>query len=316
MKIGSVALTGVRGLADRYVDWVSSATGRPHDLVVVAGPPASGKTRFLEALIAAFETVGGYMGIVRGSDWAASRAAARVELGLHLDPDERQAAPGAGHPARAVALWSQDGIAAEVDRGLSRVLERYSHDGAGGKREYFPENRKLAWGSRVDGLSALEQSILRPSKDPQKYSFVPRFLERLSEDPEGQQAFAGMLESLSPSVRYLPKGAPDARSAWFSSRGGDGSFLSELSSSEADAVLIASTVSLLGLNHSIVFLDRPELYVPSERLVPWVRALTTIGHDNQWIVATGSRRLVEAVETSQLVLLRPLTGGASVEVQS
>ncbi|MBL8740309.1 MAG: hypothetical protein JNK04_04415 [Myxococcales bacterium] len=75
-------------------------------------------------------------------------------------------------------------------------------------------------------------------------------------------------------------------------------FYADLSSSEADAVLIAATVAMTGLSNSIVFLDRPEMYVPSDRLVAWVHNLAGVGQNNQWIVATSDPRLAAAVEPS------------------
>lgn len=306
MKLSHVTFSNVHGVADRHVDLVSGTTGRPHDLFVVSGPPASGKTRLLEAVLAALETVGPYMGIVRGHEWAKDRAkSARVDLGFWLNEEEQQLAPLATAPARAVVSWSAGGIGFEADRGLARLLERYDHDVTFGKREYFAENRQLAWGARVDGTSPLEQSLHRSSKDPQKYGFVPRFLAALRTSPERAQSFARVLEILSPTVRYAPNGASVDTTAYFSSRGGKPAYLSELSSSEANAVLIAATAIMIGLHHSIILLDRPELYVHPDRVVSWIRALSEIGTDNQWIVATGDSRIVAAVDPSQRLLLSP-----------
>ena len=310
MKISHLAARGIAGLPDLECDLVSSATGRPHDLIVVTGPAASGKTRLCELVLAVLETVGPYQGIVRAEDWLADPArSARAELGFWLTEDESKRAAGPADP-RAVVHFSSSGVRFEVGRALGRLLSHYDHDPAHGKREYFPETRQRAWGARSDGFGALEQSLQRSSKDPQKYSAIPRFLAALPNDPPRQRAFAEAIERLSPTVRYAPVKTADG-GAYFTSRGQNGVHYSELSGSETDAVLIAATAAMIGLCHSIVILDRPELYVPADRLVAWVNGLTTLGADNQWFVATADAGLAAAVDRSQRVALGGSDGGQS-----
>ncbi|MBL8743155.1 MAG: hypothetical protein JNK04_18725, partial [Myxococcales bacterium] len=82
MKISQLACRGIAGLPDLTLDFMSSL-GRPHDLVIVTGPEASGKTRLCELIIAGLEVIGPYEGIVRSSTWLAPGAASgRLELGL------------------------------------------------------------------------------------------------------------------------------------------------------------------------------------------------------------------------------------------
>lgn len=309
MKVSRLALRGVASLPDLECDLVSATTGRPHDLVVISGPPASGKTRLCEVMLAAIETVGPYLGVVRAADWYADPVrGARVELGLWLDEapsDASSASTSSGGSVRAVVDFDGNGVRRDVDRAVARRLSRYDHDPAHGKREYFPEGRQRAWGARQDGLGAVEQSLLRSSKDPQKYSFVPGFLEALRGDAERARTFAAGLELLSPSVRYLPAPRGKEPTACFANLGKSGVAYAELSSSEADAVLIAATAALIGLHHSVVFLDRPELHVSPDRLVGFVQNLARLGQGNQWFVATSDPGLVASVDKSQHISLAP-----------
>ncbi len=144
---------------------------------------------------------------------------------------------------------------------------------------------------------------MRCSKDSQKYSFVPRLLAELRTDAARARTFASALEILSPVVRYQPAPRGGDPTACFESRGRQGIKLEELASSEADAALIAATHAMIGLNHSLVLLDRPELYIGPDRLAAWVHSLSAIGTNNQWIVATSDDRLGATVDRSQHIAL-------------
>lgn len=309
MKLSHIATSNVAGVRDLDVDLMSSA-GKPHDIVVVTGPEASGKTRLLDLLVAGLETIGPFEGIVRGSDWVrAQKPAAHLELGLWLDETERQRLEGAGGGRRVVVAFGPDDVVCDAGRDLTKLASHYTHDPKYGKREYFPENRQRASGGRQDGTGALEQSLWRSSKDPDKYSFVPAFLTELARDPARRRVFESGLSALAPNIVFAPGEAPDAATAiirlantpLFATRHGGQLRLSDLSSSEANSVIIAATAAMIGLCHSIVLLDRPELHVEPKRLVSWVHALQSLGQDNQWIVATSSRHLANAMSPSQVI---------------
>jgi hypothetical protein len=303
MKISQLKLRGVAGVPDLECDFISPATGRPHDLVVISGPEAAGKTRLTELLVAVLEVIAPYEGIVRASDWYADASrGARVELDLWLDD---AGVDGPAATAQAVVDFTANGVSFGIDRAFARRLAQYDHDPAHGKREYFPEDRQRSWGARADGLSAIEQSLLRSSKDPQKYSFVPRFLAELRTDAARRESFARGLEVLSPTVRFTGAKRGDDPTACFTNLSRAGIAYDGLSSSETDAVLIAATAALIGLNHSVVFLDRPELHVSADRLGAWVQSLASLGVDNQWFVATSEARLGAAVDRSQHISLGP-----------
>ena len=303
MKLAHVDVRGIRGLPDLSFSLQAGGTGEPYDSFVIVGPCGSGKTRLLETIIAAKETIGPYVGMVRPSDWMRDeKQGARVELAFSLNEEERLAAPNAGSPARALALWSSHGLGSEADRGLVRLLERYEHLPTSGKFEYFPENRQRAWGARSDGLGALEQSLMRLAKDPQKFSFLPRFLTSLRGDAAKTRAFADAVQALTETIRVKePEDQDD--DTYFKNRFGQSVFFSQLSSSETDAVLIAATSVNIALNQSIVFLDRPELYVHPSRLGQWLAGLAKLGRNNQWLIATSSPAVSTSVTKAQLLTL-------------
>lgn len=297
MKISTISTRGISGLPDLQVDLMAGGAGAPHTLFLVTGPAASGKTRLLEAIVATFEAVCPYEGMVRAADWLPNpNATGRIELGLWLESGERAHAGGATNIG---VRFESSRVIAEGGTSISKQLKRYDHDDATPKREYFPETRQLWWGPHADGTGALEQSLLRGSKNPQKYSFVPRFLASLPDDPVRSERFAAAIHRLAPGLEYIRTN----RERCFSSHGSAPVPHNSLSSSEADAVLICATAVMIGLNHSVVLLDRPELYVPPNRIVEFVQALATLGTDNQWIVTTNSAELVQSVPQAQIAWL-------------
>jgi hypothetical protein len=283
MKIASVSLEGISGLPNQ-------SFALALDLCVIAGPPGSGKTRLLEAILAAKEVVGPYVGMVREEDWVADPArGATLTLELSLDAAERELCPGS---PRARVELGRGRITHEADRGLQKLLSRYEHSPASGKFEYFAENRQLAWGARADGLGEMEQLLARVGKDAQKYGFLSRLLRALRRDESKGARFVSLVERLAPSLSVtIPTSDDD--DVFFASRGRP-VFLSQLSSAEAEAVIFAGTAVLVELHSSVVLVDRPELYVHTERLPSFVEALGTLGTDNQLILATGSPVVVEA----------------------
>ena len=301
MRISRFSARGVLGLRDLDVDFAAGAPGAPRDVVIVSGPPASGKTRLLDLMLAALEAVGPYHGMVRASDWCADLArGARVELGLLVERSVEGSPEGAAE--RAVVDFTADGVLTAVNRRVARLVSRYDHDPTHGKREYFPEGRQRAWGARCDGLGELEQSLLRSTKDAQKYSFVPRFLAELRHDDRRRATFTRQLELLSPSVRFSAAPRKDP-TACFKNRTREEVPFVELSSSESEAVIIAATATLVGLHRSVIFLDRPELYVSSDRLAEFVEALLQLGEQNQWFIATSDRNLAAQIPRAHHVSL-------------
>lgn len=295
MKIQRATFIGVLGVPDLTVDVSDGRSGAPHGIVVVSGPAGSGKTRLIEALMAAKEAIRPYGPMATGAAWIRANAAAKILVTWHLDEAEKDFAGTSSQTAESEVIFYPDRVTGESDEGLKAVLGRYSHNAAYGKVDYFPAERRIPTFPPFTGLGAGEQRIARLVKDQRKYGFVLPFLRTLDHDVARRDRFAATLAALSPTCRYTADTSGDAIARCFSSRGGDPVPVGQLSSTESDAVLFAATSAAIGLDHSLVFADRPDLH--REELEGFVDALASIGQDNQlWI--TGGARLASAALAS------------------
>lgn len=300
MKIQRATFMGVSGVPDLSVDLTEATTGAPRSLVVVSGPGASGKTRMIEALMAAKEAIRAYGPMTPGAPWIRSGGAAKIRIAFHIGEEERAFAGTDARTLEAEVVFRPDRTHAEADDGLRAVLGRYSHNGAHGKLDYVPAERRIPTFPPFAGLGTGEQRIVRLAKDPRKYGFVLPFLRSLDHDAPRRERFAQSLAALSPTCRYEPDPTGDAMVRCFQSRGGSAVTAAQLSHAEADAVLLAATAALVGLDHSIVFIDRPDLHV--EALEPLLLGLEALGEDNQlWL--TGGARLSAAARRAHHVSL-------------
>ncbi|NUP06011.1 MAG: ATP-binding protein [Polyangiaceae bacterium] len=301
MKIQRASFIGVSGLPDLTLDLTDSRTGSPHSLVVIAGGSGSGKTRMIEALIAAKEGIRAYGQMTTGAAWIRSGNAAKIRVTFHLDDDEREFANAASKTLEAEVIFKPERIDAESDDGLRAVLGRYSHNVAHGKVDYFPSERRIPTFPPFPGLNSGEQRVGRLGKDQRKYGFVLPFLRSLDNEPARRERFATTLAALSPTCRYVPDTSGDAIPRCFSSRGGDPVHVGQISHGESDAVIFAATAATICLDHSLVFVDRPDLHV--EELDPFIDALAALGIDNQ-LFLTGGSRLAAAARGAHIVSLK------------
>jgi hypothetical protein len=308
MKIQRATFVGVQGVSDITIELTDPKTNAPHALVLFTGPSGSGKTRMLEALIAAKEAIGAFGPMAPTAPWIREGSGAKVLLTFQLDESERVFADAASPSIDAEVIFTEERARVEADDGLRALLERYSHDPAQGKLEYFPAARKIPAHAPYAGIGVAEQRVARPGKELRKYSFVVSFLRTLVHDRVAAEAFAQRLAALSSTCRYVPQPLEDAEPRCLQSRGGPPVAPKELSDGEADAVLFAATAVLIGLNHSLVFVDRPDLHLDDPARL--LGGLVALGQDNQLFVAAGPA-LAAAAVGARVVALRDVEAPGS-----
>jgi hypothetical protein len=303
MKIRRATFLGVRGVADAAYDFVNPRTGLPHDFIVVTGPAASGKTRLLEAIVAAKEALGPYGPPLPGAQWIQPDGIlSKIVLTLHLDEEEQMYAGASSAVVEGEASFFPQRARGEVDEGVVALLQRYKHDGSS-KLEYFPATRRIPPLGPIHGLGEAEQRLHRASKDARKYGFIQRFLKQLEMEPSRSRAFAEKLAALSSTCRHEPGAPSDGVARCLSSRGGPLVSANELSDAEADAVVLAATAVAIGLSRSLVLIDRPELYTDAADTPRLLSGLQALGEGNQVIVASSSPALLAAARDALVVRL-------------
>ncbi len=304
MKILRATFLGIRGVPDGTYDLSNPATGAPNSIVLVTGPEASGKTRFLEAILATKEAIGPYGPMSTGATWLhPGSQLAKIMLTFALDEEERQYVGTSDGTIDGEATFLRDRVRRDADEGLVALLSRYEHGPETGKVEYFPSSRRLSPLGPFHGTGVIEQRLQRVSKEPTKYGFVVRFLRELSQRPAEQRVFARCLEGLSPSCRYVATDGEPGLPRCFSSRGGPAANVSELSETEQQSVLFAATATAIGLSRSLILIDRPELSTAPARAAAFVEALGALGDDNQVLMASSAPEFVAALPKANVIRL-------------
>lgn len=301
MKLCRAEFISIRGVPDVTWNLARTAQATPVDVGVVTGGHSSGKTRLLEAILAAKEVIAPYGLPVDGRPWLRpGETAAKIELTFLLDADEQLRAGGISAMAHTEALFSPSGCRAEVDDAFASVLDRYEQAPGIGKVDYFAANRGIAPQGPMHGLSDVEQRLYRLTRDQRKYSFIPRLLRELDLKPERRAWFSQALNALCPDLQYEVSGSAD-RQLGFSSRGGPRALLTELSTTESEAVLFAATATMVHHDRSILLIDRPEQSAGERSIAAWVAAARQLGKDTQLLLASASPALLASVDPAAIL---------------
>jgi energy-coupling factor transporter ATP-binding protein EcfA2 len=325
VKLLSLAVEGVRGVPDGSYTFSSSATGAPLEVVLVTGAQDSGKTSLLEAVAAAKEAIGSYGPPPdAGRLLRKGKSRGRVTSAWFVTDAERTRCEL--QDARQTVAWEIGEGAPSVDAPprLRRLFTAYSSDPGQGKFELFPANRSLRASEPLTRRPAAEAAEvrLRMTSSPDKYTGLRQHLAalaladagRLAElldtqgvalrarQPDALAPYKEAVAALLPDVRLL-RVEPRDRSALvhFQHRNGVTVELCKLSESEQQAVLFATTFRRIGLNHSLVLIDTPELHIHPARHADFFTGLAALGRDNQLIAATTSPALLAAARPEQVI---------------
>lgn len=306
MKLTHIDTCGVAGVRDVHWSLRRRSDGAPAELAIVTGRPGSGKTRLLEAIIAAKEDVGAYGAPPRSEDMTAEDAvAAKVKLGLVLTERERLFAGLDDTDVETESIFADNAEAIEAphDPGLSALLARYDHTSHLGKWDWFPSTRWLSGGASF-ATSEVDQARLRMSSSPRKYdALVQLVIDDVLEDEERTSRFEEAFATLCTSTRFVgARRRASRRELWFHGAHGDAP-LAKLSASEQQAFLFAASFVALSLEHSVILIDTPELWLAPHDVVDFVGALTHLGRGNQLIVATTHDALVASASASAVLEL-------------
>lgn len=319
MKLTRLRLQNVRSVADGEYGF-THPDGRPFDIALVTGPAASGKTTVLEAIAMAKERVASSGRPAKPRELLrAGQSHGLVELTLLLNDDERKRS-GITDPIAKIGV-ALSGAHGDTDERLVRLLGTYSHDPAIGIVDYFPANRALTapFGMEPPPDDATERR-LRLSRDPDKYRGILPWLSKnllrqasaletqlrqggmvMSTDAVDPLAdFRATLAAMCPWLR-LEGLAGDGMTPMFVRSDGSNPPILELSAAEQDAVLFAATLRRVGLERSLVLIDRPDLHADPEDQQRMLQTLAA--PDNQLIVAGSSDRLRQVIPAAQHVTL-------------
>ena len=310
MKVRRLTTNGYVGLADGSHS-LSDENGRAADVVVVTGPVASGKSSFLEAIALCAEDVArNGKPSERGNGRVRSDSvAAKLELTWELSSEEavRVGSEQLELSSETILLWGPTTEPAFHNDSLVALFASYAHSSDVGKVELFGEEREIRGGGGRALLAESAQRSLRLSRDGYKYACVRAFLAYLAlpaaemNVEKTRARFDRSLTALGVTRRLV--GANSDGKVYFASEGGDALELEELSRGDREAVLFASTASLVALDSSTILVDRPEQHMACDEVAQFVAGLRDLGKDNQIIIATGSRELVAMTAPGTIVRL-------------
>jgi energy-coupling factor transporter ATP-binding protein EcfA2 len=322
MKLMELMVEGVGGLPDGRYAFTDPLRGTPHDVTVIAGGPASGKTTLLEAIAGICRAVGAPVSLPeRARMLRAGAERGFIEATWLLSAEEQQ--HGGVDDPRQVVRWDlgEGAPRPEVAPGLRRLFGE--HAAGSGKMEYFPANRRLD-PHRRGPMSEAAEGRARLTRDPDKYAGLEPHVEEVAraalgralamveergalsrgEIPDALAPFKEAVAAMVPGLRLV---GVDGDRLRFAKRDDVRLGLEQLSEGERQGVLFALAFRRFDLAGSIVLIDEPELHVHASERVRFLEALKALGRDNQIIVATGSTELVLAGVHEHVIDLSQLT---------
>jgi hypothetical protein len=316
MRVRKLETRGVAGLPDGKLDF--TVRGKAASTVVLTGGAAAGKSRALDAIVAAKSDVAPSPFRPVAHDFVRAGAeACKIIVEWEFDANEvRRFALKSDVAESETILGARTSHAPPADAYVAIALGAYDHSRETGKLELFGADRALAPRSGV-ALDENAQRRWRGSKDAAKYAFVGEWLVetmlgfgRAGGERDPLTELRRLLQDLAPSVTLagLERADNGERRVLFEGRFGRRT-LPMLSSVERDALIFAATAVFVGLSRSVLLLDGPEIHVGPKDRPRWAAGLRALGDDNQLVVATSDPTWIRSGDAVVLEL-----GGAAREV--
>ena len=292
MRLARFEASGVGGIPDEQWDLVSD--GAPPPVVVVTGPPGSGKSQWLRAIVAHKEAIAAY-----GSQgWLSSmvrvdrpRCKTIATWALTADEQRYGGMPDA-EATSEVILDNGGGKGATADPGIIALFDRWDPTVTLGRMMSLPATRvPLPPPSGATDRLA-EQQLTALANDASKLGSAVGELKRAlrdgGKDPRAELATA-LVERFDVGIRGA--GVNGAGELEVALRGGTRVGLGRASLSQVQAVATASCFAYATLRNGIILYDTPEAGLPPGLGARWLAALHEAEPSNQWIVATADRTL-------------------------
>lgn len=327
MKLTRLQLENFRGAPSGAWSFVGP-DGAPLDMIYVTGPAGSGKTSFLEAIVALKESVGAYdMPPLTRRLLRKGATTGKVEGTWQLSAEEMARADLKESTVTTRLDLAGDEPMELADPGLRDLFQAYSHDPTQGKFEYFPSGRALGDPNAHIPRNPSQEGRLRLTRHPDKYAPCVRGLIDLAlsdgittveeATSRGILLLRDKRDSLAPYRKDLAELAPQIRlggvamtdeghELFFERPDGTRLTVGDLSDSEKQALLFAATFRRIGLSHSVVLIDQPEAHLHAELQLRFFQAVARLGVDNQLFLATGSPEITRLATPQQTIVL----GGA------
>ncbi len=322
MKIIQLEVENILGVPNGLYKLSPSVT-------LVTGGPASGKSSFLRAIVAAKESVGATL-VPPDPKAVLRRGAVGGQLSARWSFSESEQRAAKLPEAFAETAWTLANGKGHLnaDAAVQFQFARYSNDADVPKIEFVPCPRVLSRGLGTllgppisDGTEALR----RPSEAPDKYAGIFSVLSEVAMDAaagitrnldeRGVLLRAGLKDALDPYKGNVAKMCPHLRLVaveprsglrpllWFQVRKGERVELLDLSQSEVQGVLLACLFVMIGLHGSLVLIDTPELSIHPKDQARFFKALCDLGSNNQVVAATSSPEILELAAPDQILNL-------------
>lgn len=293
MKIAGVSWAGVAGLADGSAEFTAGGT-TPLGLVVISGPPGSGKSRLLATIAHTKERLAAYGPVPPDELVSGKTGAAKVSIQWWLSANEQRVAGLRSQLSSSEVMFPRPrGLPPLNDPGLLEVLGRYSHDPAIGKVDYIPAERVRPATSGSSGGEVAEQRRRRLSTSSDKYASIKQLAWQCMQNRDPRIAGVRRLFAELCPGRMLGNTTEDGDIDLLTSAGAH-TPLRLASSSEWEAFTLAATFVLCGLQESVVLYDSPELHLDGVEAARRLGVLRAAAPTSQFIVATRSVPILEA----------------------